>query len=36
MSNAIETLQAAQQRAMAGRPKIGGFPWQLRPKPSGS
>jgi hypothetical protein len=29
MSKAIETLQAAQKRAMAGRPKVGGFPsWQ--------
>jgi len=27
MSNAIENLQAAQQRAMAGRPKVGGFPY---------
>lgn len=27
MSKAIENLQAAQQRAMAGRPKIGGFPY---------
>jgi uncharacterized protein YbcV (DUF1398 family) len=27
MSNAIETLQAAQKRAMAGRPKVGGFPY---------
>jgi uncharacterized protein YbcV (DUF1398 family) len=27
MSAAIEKLQAAQQRAMAGRPKIGGFPY---------
>ncbi|MGH9739173.1 MAG: DUF1398 domain-containing protein [Candidatus Acidiferrales bacterium] len=26
MSKAIENLQAAQQRAMATRPKIGGFP----------
>jgi hypothetical protein len=26
MSTAIERLQAAQQRAMAGRPKVGGFP----------
>jgi uncharacterized protein YbcV (DUF1398 family) len=26
MSKAIETLQAAQQRAMADRPKVGGFP----------
>jgi uncharacterized protein YbcV (DUF1398 family) len=25
MSRAIEVLQAAQQRAMAGRPKVGGF-----------
>jgi uncharacterized protein YbcV (DUF1398 family) len=25
MSKAIEKLQAAQQRAMAGRPKVGGF-----------
>ncbi len=27
MSKAIETLQAAQQRAMAGRPAVGGFPY---------
>ena len=27
MSKAIETLQAAQKRAMAGRPKVGGFPY---------
>jgi uncharacterized protein YbcV (DUF1398 family) len=27
MSKAIETLQAAQQRAMAGRPTVGGFPY---------
>jgi uncharacterized protein YbcV (DUF1398 family) len=27
MSKAIENLQAAQQRAMAGRPKVGGFPY---------
>ena len=27
MSNAIENLKSAQQRAMAGRPKIGGFPY---------
>jgi uncharacterized protein YbcV (DUF1398 family) len=27
MSNAISNLQAAQQRAMAGRPKAGGFPY---------
>jgi uncharacterized protein YbcV (DUF1398 family) len=27
MSNAITNLQAAQQRAMAGRPKVGGFPY---------
>jgi uncharacterized protein YbcV (DUF1398 family) len=27
MSKAIENLQAAQQRAMAGRPKAGGFPY---------
>ncbi|HEY4977926.1 MAG TPA: DUF1398 family protein [Candidatus Acidoferrum sp.] len=26
MSKAINTLQAAMQRAMAGRPKVGGFP----------
>ena len=26
MTTAIETLQAAQQRAMAGRPRVGGFP----------
>ena len=27
MSNAIENLEAVQQRAMAGRPRIGGFPY---------
>jgi uncharacterized protein YbcV (DUF1398 family) len=27
MSKAIETLQDAQKRAMAGRPKVGGFPY---------
>ncbi|HVU69851.1 MAG TPA: DUF1398 family protein [Ktedonobacteraceae bacterium] len=27
MSKAIEHLQSAQQRAMAGRPKVGGFPY---------
>ncbi len=27
MSNAIEKLEAAQQRAFAGRPKVGGFPY---------
>ncbi len=27
MSKAIENLQAAQQRAMAGRPRVGGFPY---------
>lgn len=27
MSKAIENLQAAQQRAMASRPKVGGFPY---------
>jgi uncharacterized protein YbcV (DUF1398 family) len=27
MSNAIGNLQAVQQRAMAGRPKVGGFPY---------
>jgi uncharacterized protein YbcV (DUF1398 family) len=27
MSKAIEILEAAQQRAMAGRPKVGGFPY---------
>lgn len=27
MSQAIENLTAAQQRAMAGRPKVGGFPY---------
>jgi len=27
MSKAIENLQAAQQRAVAGRPKVGGFPY---------
>jgi len=26
MSNAIENLKSAQQRAMASRPKVGGFP----------
>jgi uncharacterized protein YbcV (DUF1398 family) len=25
VSKAIENLEAAQQRAMAGRPKVGGF-----------
>lgn len=31
MSKAIETLKAAMQRAMAGRPKAGGFPtWPKR------
>jgi uncharacterized protein YbcV (DUF1398 family) len=28
MSKAIENLEAAQQRAMSGRPKVGGFPYQ--------
>jgi uncharacterized protein YbcV (DUF1398 family) len=27
MSKAIENLKAAQTRAMAGRPKVGGFPY---------
>ncbi len=27
MSRAIENLEAAQRRALAGRPKIGGFPY---------
>jgi uncharacterized protein YbcV (DUF1398 family) len=27
MSKAIDNLQAAQQRAMAGRPKVAGFPY---------
>jgi uncharacterized protein YbcV (DUF1398 family) len=27
MSKAIENLREAQQRAMAGRPKVGGFPY---------
>ena len=27
MSRATETLQAAQKRAMEGRPKVGGFPY---------
>ena len=27
MSKAVDILQAAQQRAMAGRPKVGGFPY---------
>src|SRR5271165_1415250 len=27
VSTATENLQAAQQRAMAGRPKVGGFPY---------
>jgi len=27
VSTAIEKLQAAQQKAMAGRPKVGGFPY---------
>ena len=27
MSKAIENLQAAQERAMAKRPKVGGFPY---------
>jgi uncharacterized protein YbcV (DUF1398 family) len=27
MSKAIANLQAAQQRAIAGRPKVGGFPY---------
>ncbi len=27
MSKAVENLQAAQKRAIAGRPKVGGFPY---------
>lgn len=27
MSKAIENLEAAQRRAMAGRPRVGGFPY---------
>jgi uncharacterized protein YbcV (DUF1398 family) len=27
MSKAIDVLQAAQRRAMEGRPAVGGFPW---------
>lgn len=27
MSSALENLKSAQQRAMAGRPKVGGFPY---------
>jgi len=27
MSHAIENLQAAQQRALTGRPRVGGFPY---------
>ena len=27
MTNAIQNLQSAQQRAMASRPKVGGFPF---------
>jgi len=27
MSKSIENLESAQQRAMAGRPKVGGFPY---------
>jgi hypothetical protein len=27
MSRATENLQSARQRAMAGRPKVGGFPY---------
>jgi uncharacterized protein YbcV (DUF1398 family) len=27
MSKALENLKAAQQRAMSGRPKVGGFPY---------
>ena len=27
MSKAIDNLMAAQKRAMAGRPKVGGFPY---------
>ena len=36
VSKAIETLQAAQERAIAGRPKVGGFPYPGRdPSASG-
>jgi uncharacterized protein YbcV (DUF1398 family) len=27
MSKAVENLQAAEAQAMAGRPKVGGFPY---------
>src|SRR5690242_17905735 len=27
MSNAIDNLESSQQRAMAGRPTVGGFPY---------
>jgi len=27
MSKAVDNLQDAQRRAMAGRPKVGGFPY---------
>ena len=27
MSEAVSNLQAAQERAMAGRPRVGGFPY---------
>ena len=27
MNNAVENLKSAQQRGMAGRPKVGGFPY---------
>jgi uncharacterized protein YbcV (DUF1398 family) len=27
MSKAVKNLQAVQKRAMAGRPKVGGFPY---------
>jgi len=27
MSNAIENLKSALQRAMAGKPQVGGFPY---------
>jgi uncharacterized protein YbcV (DUF1398 family) len=27
MSKAIENLEAAQRKAFAGRPKVGGFPY---------
>ena len=33
MSKAIEVVQAAMQRAMAGRPKVGGFIFVFQLKP---